>query len=75
MTAGSQQSQFIPEKSITKASHEVPRPSNFRVMILHTSETGMVLPCLDYIYIYVRETFLYYLTAEDSFWISFNLEL
>ena len=28
-----------------------------------------------YIYIYVRETFLYYLTAEDSFWISFKLEL
>jgi hypothetical protein len=29
----------------------------------------------DYIYIYpsyVRETFLYYLTAEDSFWISFK---
>ena len=25
-----------------------------------------------YIYIYVRETFLYYLTAEDSFWISFK---
>ena len=24
------------------------------------------------IYIYVRETFLYYLTAEDSFWISFK---
>ena len=28
-----------------------------------------------YIYIYVSETFLYYLTAEDSFWISFKLEL
>ena len=42
------------QKNITKASHELPSPSNVRVMILHTWQTRMTLLCLDYVdYVYI----------------------
>ena len=44
--------------------------------IKHTSKIySYIIITSIHVYIYVRETFLYYLTAEDSFWISFKLEL